>query len=223
MPLGYYPGMDNRDHTNRFHTISPSVPPAPTEKVGCMTPPVPTRQEAGTTPPAPTRKETGKIPPTPVEIEASTILPTEKEAGTTPEKPIDPKQKGTPKPDWPATPSSSDDDDDNSEDEEHVCCFLLWLGLDLDCKRMLNDETKILGSHERKVGNEAVPVFQQAVSEDPELCIEAWAQSTAAVYVMREEIVQLNTRLGNILYFACGQGKWNADTDGGKRKRVRKE
>jgi hypothetical protein len=73
------------------------------------------------------------------------------------------------------------------------------------------------------MGNKAVPIFQQAVNEDPELFTEARPQITAAVYAMREAIVRFDTRLGNIWYFASGQGKRKADTDGGKRKRVRKE
>jgi hypothetical protein len=55
------------------------------------------------------------------------------------------------------------------------------------------------------------------------LLTQARAQITAAVYAMREAIVRFDTRLGNISYFASGQGKRKADTDGGKRKRVRKE
>jgi len=188
----------------------------PAEKDAGTILPAPTEKEAGTTPPAPTEKEAGTTPP----------APTGKEAGTTPEKPTDPKQKGTPKPDRPATPSSessSSDDDDGTEDEEYVSCFLEWLGLDPDCKRMLDDETKMLAHHERKMGNKAVPIFQQEVNEDPELFIEARAQVTAAVYAMHEGIVRFDTRLGNISYFARGQGKRKADTEGGKRKRVRKE
>ena len=88
---------------------------------------------------------------------------------------------------------------------------------------MLDNETKMLAHHERKMGNKAVPIFQQAVNEDPELFTEARAQVTAAVYAMREAIVRFDTRLGNISYFASGQGKRKADTDGGKRKRVPKE
>jgi hypothetical protein len=87
---------------------------------------------------------------------------------------------------------------------------------------MMDDETKMLAHHQRKMGNEAVPIIQQAVNEDPELCTEARAPITAAVYAMRQAIVRWNTRLGNIWYFACGQGKRKAETDGGKRKWVRK-
>jgi hypothetical protein len=88
---------------------------------------------------------------------------------------------------------------------------------------MLDNETKMLVHHERKMGNKAVPIFQQAVHEDPELFIEARAQLTAAIYTMREAIVQFDTRLGNISYFTSGQGKRKADTEGGKRNRVYKE
>jgi hypothetical protein len=88
---------------------------------------------------------------------------------------------------------------------------------------MMDDETKMLAHHERKMGNKAVPIFQQVVNEDTELFTVALAQITAGVYVMREAIVQLDTQLGNISYFASGQGQRKADTDGGKRKRVRKE
>jgi len=187
----------------------------PTEKDASTVPPAPTEKDAGTTPPAPTGNEAGTTPP----------APTGKDAGTTPDKPTDPKQNGNPQPDRPATPSSesSSSNDDDTEDEEYVSCFLEWLGLDPDCKRMMDDETKMLAHHERKMGNKAVPIFQQAVNEDPELFTEARSQITAAVYAMCEAIVRFDTRLGNISYFASGQGKRKADTDGGKRKRVRKE
>jgi hypothetical protein len=165
--------------------------------------PPPTEKEAGTTPPALTGKE----------------------AGMTPDKPTDPKMKGTPNPDRPSTPSieSSSSDDDDTEDEEYISCFLEWLGLDPDCKRMLDDETKMLAHHERRMGNKAVPIFQQVVNEDAKLFRKARAQITTAVDAMREAIVRFDTRLSNISYFASGQGKRKADTDSVKRKRVHKE
>jgi len=187
----------------------------PTEKETGTVPPAPTAKDAGTTLPRATGKEAGTTPP----------APTSKEAGTTPDKPTDPKQKGTPKPDRPATPGSegSSSEDDDTEDEEYMSCFLEWLGLDLDCMRMMDDEMKILAHHERTMGNKAVPIFQQGVNEDPELFTEARAQIKAAVYAMREAIVRFHTRLGNLPYFTSGQGKKKADTDGGKRTRVHKE
>ena len=153
----------------------------PTENDTCTVPPVPTEKDARTTPPAPIEKESGTTPP----------APAGKEAGMTPDNPTDPKQKGTPRPDQPATPGSesSSSDDDDTEDEEYVSCFLEWLGLDPDCKRMLDNETKMLVHHERKMGNKAVSIFQQAVNEDPELFIQARTQITAAGYAMCEAIV----------------------------------
>jgi hypothetical protein len=111
----------------------------------------------------------------------------------------------------------------NTEYEEYVSCFPEWLGLDPDYKRMMVDEMKMLAHHERNMGNKAIPIFQQAVNEDPELFTGARAQCIATMYTMCEAIVRFNTRLGNISYFASGQGKWKADRDCGKRKRVRKE
>jgi len=70
-----------------------------------------------------------------------------------------------------------------------VSCFLEELGLDPNCKRMLDDETKMLAHQGRIMGNQAVPSFQQAVNEDPELFIEARAQVTAVLYARREAIV----------------------------------
>jgi len=155
-----------------------------------------TKKDAGTVPAAPTKKDASTTPP----------APTGKEAGTTPEKPTDRKQKGTPNPDRPATPGSeiSSSDDDVTDDEEYVSCFLEWLGLHPDWKRIMDDETKMLAHHNRKIGNKAIPIFQQAVNQDPELFTEARAQITAAVYAMREVIVRFDTRLGNISYFASG-------------------
>jgi len=201
--------MDLADGVSEDRTTTP------TEKDASTVPPAPTEKDAGTTPPAPTGKEAGTTPPD----------PTGKDASTTPDKPTDPKQNRNPQPDRPGTPSSesSSSNDDDTEDEEYVSCFLEWLGLDPDCKRMMDDETKMLAHHERKMGNKAVPIFQQAVNEDPELFTEARSQITAAVYAMCEAIVRFYTRLGNISYFASGQGKRKADTDGGKRKRVRKD
>ena len=234
MPLGYYPSMDDRDHANRLRTISPSVPPADHEIP--VPPPSPDKSKMLPPPTPPTKgkeKDEGKVGGLLMDLaedgsEDGTSTPAEEEAGTTPAAPTGKEAGTTPeKPDRPATPnsesSSSDDDDDDTEDEEYVSCFLEWLGLDPDCKRMLDDETKMLAHHERKMGNKAVPIFQQAVNEDPELFIEARAQITAAVYAMREAIVRFDTRLGNISYFASGQGKRKADKEGGKRKRVRKE
>jgi hypothetical protein len=70
----------------------------------------------------PTEKDAGTVPPAPTEKDASTTRPatTGEEAGTTPDKPTNRMQKGTPKPDRPATPgsASSSFDDDYSKDEE---------------------------------------------------------------------------------------------------------
>ena len=190
--------------------------PAPTDKEVRSTPPVPSKKEAGTTQAAPTKKEAGTIPPG----------PTRKEACTTSGKPTDPKQKGTPNSDGPATPSSqrsSSDIDDGTEDDEYIRCFVEWLVLHPDCKRMLDDETKMLAYYESKIGNTAVSIIRQAVNNDRELFIEAWAQGTAGVNAMCEGIVGLNRRLGNMSSFASGQQKWTADMDGGRRKRVCKE
>jgi len=141
----------------------------------------PTEKDTGTTPPAPTKTDVGTTPP----------AATRKEAGTAPDQFTAPKQKGTPKPDWPATAGSDScsSDDDDTEDEEYMSCFLEWLGLDPVCKRMMEDETMMLAHHERTVGNKAVPMFQQAVHEDPELFTETRVQITAAVYAMCEAIV----------------------------------
>jgi len=54
---------------------------------------------------------------------------------------------------------------------------------------MMDYETKMLAHHKRKMGNKAVPIFQQAVNENPELFTEARAQNTAAMYAMRAAIV----------------------------------
>jgi len=172
-------------------------------------------------PPSPPENDTSTILPAPTKNEATTTppAPTGKEAGTTPEKPTNPKQNGTPKPDQPATPSSksSSFDNDDTEDEEYESCFLESLGHDLDRNRMLDDETNMLAHHKRTIGNKAIPFFQQALNEDPELFTEAWAQITAAVYAMRKAIVRFDTCLGNISYFAIAKRKKKADTDGGKR------
>ena len=242
------PSVPPADHGIPLADHGISIPPPSTDKNNMLPPPTPSTKgkakkkdesnvggllmnladdgsEDGTS--TPTEKDAGTIPPGPTENEARTTLPatTGKEAGTTPEKPTNPKQRGTPKPDQPATPGSksSSSDDDNTEDEEYVSSFLEWVGLNLDCKRMLDDETKMLAHHETKIGNKAVPILQQALNKDPELFTEAQAQITVAVYVMCEAIVLFDTRLGNISYFASGQGKRKADTDGDKGKRVHKE
>jgi hypothetical protein len=117
--------------------------------------------------------------------------PTGKVAGMAPEKPTHPKQKGTPKPDWLATSgceSSSSNDIDN-EDEEYVSCFLESLGLEPDSENTLDNETNQLSHHARKIGNKAVPIFHQAVTEDLNLFTAAPTQITASVYAMHEAIV----------------------------------
>jgi len=170
-------------------------------------------KEAGTIPPGPADKVASTIQPKPAENEAGTTPPaaTWIEAGMTPEKPINSKQKGTPKPDQPTTPSSgsgsSDDDDHDNQEDEYVSCFLEWLSLEPDCKGMLDNETKMLARHHRTMGNKAVLFFQQTLNKDSELYIETRAQITAAVYVICESILRLDSQLGNISYFTSGHGK----------------
>jgi len=172
----------------------------------------PTEIDASMAPPAPTDKDSGTILP----------APTGKEAGTTPEKPTNRTQMDTPKPDRPATPDSdsSSSDHNNTEDGEYVSCSLEWRGHNPDCKRMLDNETKMLAHHKGKMENKAVPIFQHTVNKDPELCVHARAQVTAPMYAMREAIVPFDTRLDNMSYFTSGQGKRKTDTEGGRRMRV---
>jgi len=88
---------------------------------------------------------------------------------------------------------------------------------------MLDDETKMLAHHARKIGNNALLIFQPAVNEDPGLFIEAQAQIAVAVYTICEAMVRLNIRLGNISYFATDKGKRKADMEGGRRKWMHQE
>lgn len=88
----------------------------------------------------------------------------------TPEKPINPEQKCIPMPRQPAAPSSESSRSNNdTKGEEYVSYFPEWLGLDTGCKRILDDATKILVHHGRKILKIAEPIFPQAVNEDPEL------------------------------------------------------
>jgi hypothetical protein len=98
-------------------------------------------------------------------------------ASTTQEQPKDTKRIGTPIPDRAATPSgeSNSSDDDPSDDEDFVSCLAESLSLDMDCKRMFEDETKMLTHNEREMGQKAVPVIEQAVNEDAVLFNEARA------------------------------------------------
>jgi len=205
------------------------IPPAPTDKDAGTILPAPTEKEASTIWPAPTKKEANTMQQVPTEVVASMIPPTPigKGAGTipptsiTPENPTNLKQKSTPKPDRPATPSStSSSSDDAMEDEEYVSCIPEWLGLNPDCRRMIENETKMFPHHKREIGHTAIAIFQQSVTENPELFKEARPEVTAALYMMGEVIVQLDTGLGNISDFARSQQKRKADTDGDKRKQV---
>jgi len=162
---------------------------APTEKDAGTVPPDPTEKDTGTIPQVPTKNDTAMLPSAPTEQEASTTLQatTGKEAGMNPDKLTNPKQKGTPKPERQATSSneSSSSGHDDTKYEEYMKCFLEWLSLDSDCKRMLDNTTKMLASHKSRKGNKAIPIFQHTVDEDPELFTEAQAQTIAAVNSVR--------------------------------------
>jgi len=188
----------------------------------------PADNDTGSMPRVPTETDAWMILPEPAETHAHTTLPapTRNEAGASPQKPTNLKQKGSPKPDPPATPSSKSmfsDDNNSTEDQEYLRCCLEWLWLDPDCMRMLNDETKMLAQHKRQTEKEAIPIVQQAVNEDHQLLFEAQTQVTAAMYAMCEAILRFNTRLGNILYFARGQGTRMAVMEWSSRWRVCKE
>jgi len=61
----------------------------------------------------------------------------------------------------PATPSSetSGYEDDDTEDEQYVSCLLEWLGLNLDCKRFLQNANNILVHHNKILMNKAISIF----------------------------------------------------------------
>ena len=131
-----------------------------------------------------------------MENEVGTILPQRTEAAT-PEKPTDVKQKCTTWPDWAASPSSKfHSSDDDSKDEDYVSCIGAWLGFNLDCKTMLEDETMMLAHHQRNTGSEPALISQPAANCNPEWLIEPRAQMTACMYVMGDKIVRFDTRLG---------------------------
>jgi hypothetical protein len=54
-----------------------------------------------------------------------------------------------------------------------VSLFPGCLGLDPDCKRMFDNETKMLVHHVCKMWNKAIPIFQQVVNQDHVLFKEA--------------------------------------------------
>jgi len=187
----------------------------PMEKGTGMIPPAPADQNVGTILPAHTKTQVWTTPP----------APTGKVAGITPEQPTDPKQKGSPKPNRLATSSCGccHLNHDDSEDEQKVRCFLEWLCLDTNSKRMLDNEMKMLAHYECNIGNNAVPPIQHAVHEKLELIPEAQQQITAAMYKMCDMIVQFNTWLHNISYCTSGEWKTKADTESGGRKWERME
>ena len=49
---------------------------------------------------------------------------------------------------------------------------------------ILDDNTMMFAHHERKMRSEAIPIFQQAVNEDLELCTEAQTKITVVVHTM---------------------------------------
>jgi len=106
------------------------------------------------------------------------------------------------------------------KDEEYMGSFLEWLGFDRESKRMFDDETNMSTHHPRQLRSTAIPLFQHAANEYPGLLIGARTQTTAVVYVMLWVIVRFDNWLGNISYFARGQGERTADTGGVKRKWV---
>lgn len=77
--------------------------------------------------------------------------------------------------------------------------------------------------HDRKLGNLVIPIFQQAVNVDLEVYIEAQAHIMAAIYKICTAIVQFQCQLRNNLYFAIGNGKWNAAIQHARTKWVCKE
>jgi len=181
----------------------------------------PAEEDSSTVPPAPTQTDAGMIQPAPTETEAGTTPPalTENEAGTTPEKPTDLMQRGTTNPDRPAAPNSqcsSSDNDDGTEDDEYVNCILGRPGLHPGCKRMWDNETKMMTHHERTMGNTALPIFQQATNENPQPLIYAQALVMTASYAMHEAIVGFDSRLGNILHFSSFQERRKEDMAGGR-------
>jgi hypothetical protein len=58
---------------------------------------------------------------------------------------------------------------------------------------------KMLAHHQSNIGNKVIPIFQQAINEDPELGIQARQQIPAAIYMMDEATVSFDTWLSNIL------------------------
>lgn len=101
-------------------------------------------------PSPPTDKKAGTMTPLPTKNETSIILQMRKEAVTIPEKPTNPKRKGSLNPTVPATPNPkcSSPDMDNKNEEE-VSLFVEYLSLDHFCNTLLDDGKMMLGHYER--------------------------------------------------------------------------
>lgn len=87
---------------------------------------------------------------------------------------------------------------------------------------MLDDDTQMLADKERRYGNTAVPIFLQAVHDDPKLLIEARVQITAAVDAICETIIRFDIPLGNVSYFTRRQRKRKTVTEGRYGRQIRK-
>jgi hypothetical protein len=150
----------------------------------------PIETEASILLPESTVNEASAILPTPTVKEASISPPTQIEAGMTPKKPTIPKLKGTPNPDWPATPSSENNCSSNdTEDEEYIRCFLEWLIHNPNCKKRFDNERQILAHHLTKIRNKAKPIFQQEVNKNSRLIMQSQTQIAVAIHAIHEPIV----------------------------------
>ena len=112
------------------------------------------------------KHEASTISTTPIQKLAKTVSPTtaKAETGMTPAKAINSKQRDTQIADQPATSSSNSSSADNEiEDKERVSNLLERLGLDPDCKIILEYGTTILTYHKGKMGHEVILIIQYAL------------------------------------------------------------
>jgi len=149
-----------------------------------------TMKEASAITPTVTEKEKGTILPTLSKNEAAVIwqVPTQQvtskitltltrwDTGITPEMPTDPTQKNTPKLGWLTLPSSdSRISDDNTQGEEYVSHILNLISLNLNCRKVMDNEMNLFAYFARMIGNKAKPVLQMAVTENPQFFPRAQA------------------------------------------------
>jgi len=92
-------------------------------------------------------------------------------------------------------------------EKDYMSHWADWLSIKVNCRRILNDEIKMLAHNKGMIWNKAIPLFEQWVNKDSMLAINIHLQITVNSWTMCNTTDLFDTQYGISIYNALSYTK----------------